>query len=205
MNALLDRLLAVPRAVTANVSDTIASTIAPRWQTLSPAGQRVISVASVLLAAGLIWALVYQPIQTSRDKDRGRITGMTGLQSQLRQMQTQASEVQRLRTLAPVAATASLATADVAQLQALFGSQASVSLATNTKGTEQPASTLFRIAVKQMPYASLVERLEQTGSRFRLRVVSASLTRAVGAAPSTPTPTPTPATVSGDVIFADAR
>lgn len=193
--ALLDRLTALPRAATATLLGQMASSVTPRWQALSPAGQRVISVASVLLGTGLVWALVYQPIQASRDKDRVRIIG---LQSQLQQMRAQAFEVQRLRTMAPVAASASLALADVAQLQAAFGPQASVSLAAGN--TDQPVGTTFRVSISQMPYANLVERLEQTRSRFRLRVVSASLTRSVGPAPSS-----TPATVSGDIVFADAR
>ena len=111
--------------------------------------------------------------------------------------------------MAPVAATASLAIADIAQLQALFGPQATVSMAAgavsannvnNAINTPRSAGTTFRVTVSQMPYANLIERLEQTSSRFRLRVVSASLLRGVGAEP-----TPAVATVSGDIIFADAR
>jgi len=193
MKALLDKLRDARARLVATISHAMATTVTPRWQALSPTGQRAISAVSALLTVGVVWALVYQPIQTSREKDRSRITS---LQSQLRQMQAQANEVQQLRTMAPVAATASLLLADVVQLQTVFGPQASVSLAANTNRAEQPASMAFRVSISQMPYANLVERLEQTNARFRLRVLSAALTR---------TPGVTPATVSGDILFADAR
>lgn len=193
MKALRDKLREVRAGLTTTASGAIGSAFTPRWQALSPTGQRVISAVSALLMVGVVWALVYEPIQQSREKDRARITT---LQTQLRHMQAQANEVQQLRTMAPVAATASLLLADVVQLQTVFGPQASVSLAANTKGAEQPVSMAFRISISQMPYATLVERLEQTSARFRLRVVSAALSR---------TPGVTPATVSGDIFFADAR
>lgn len=193
MKTLLDKLRDGRAGLIAIISNAMATIITPRWQALSPAGQRMITAVSALLTVGVVWAMLYQPIQQSRERDRARIKS---LQAQLQQMQDQANEVRQLRTMAPVAATASLLLADVVQLQTVFGPQANVSLATNAKGAEQPASIAFRVSISQMPYANLIERLEQTGLRFRLRVLSAALTR---------TPGMTPATVSGDILFADAR
>ncbi len=169
------------------------STLAPyidrlsaQWRLLSPGGQRGIAAVSVLLIVGLGWALVYQPLETSLQRDRARIAVLNG---QLSRMQSQAAEVAQIRSTAPVAATANTTVADVAGLQAVFGPLASVTL------QSKPGGVAFSVAVSTQPYANVIDRLEQATARYRIRVASISLTRS--AASST--------AVSGDIVLVDAK
>ena len=174
----------------------LAERIAPHWHALSPGGRRVIGLTGSLLVVGLLWALIVQPLQTSRTKN---LVGIQHLHRQLAQMKIEAEEVQQLRNIAPVAASVASAIADAPQLQSIFGAQTTVTMAAALPAGSAARATnsvSFRVDVRNMAYADLVDRIEQATSRLRLRVVSASLSRAVEAAPGT---------VAGDIVFADAR
>jgi type II secretory pathway component PulM len=156
---------------------------------MTPSGKRTIAVASVLLIAGLIWALVYEPLQSSLKRNRERISELT---SQTSRMREQAAEVARIRTTAAVAATANTAVADVAGLQAILGPQSTVSL------TNSPATGVsFKIILSAQPYATLIDRLEQATAKYRVRIASLSLTRGTAAADAK--------MVSGEVTLVDLR
>lgn len=193
----------------------IRQALTRRWATLSRTGQRTITICAALLAVGLSWALVYEPIQSSLSKNRIRLQE---LRVQAAQMREQAAIVQSIRTMAPVAATATQSIADVAGLQALFGPKTIVTIALNpTPGSAASVAT-FKVAVEQVPYSVLVDRLEQATGRYRVRVLSMALTRssamttamaagvANAAAASVTTAAPTASSlVSGEILLVDSK
>ncbi|MCA2998610.1 MAG: type II secretion system protein M [Rhodocyclaceae bacterium] len=169
-----------------------------RWAGLSWAGRRVITICAALLGMGLSWALVYEPLQSSLAKNRIRIQE---LRAQLSIMREQATAVQSIRTMAPVAASATLGVADVAGLQALFGPRTIVTIAINSSPGNATGVATFKVAVDQAPYSVLIDRLEQATGRYRVRVLSMTLVRS-SAAPAQAT---MPALVSGEILLVDSQ
>jgi type II secretory pathway component PulM len=169
-----------------------------RWLALSSAGRRTIAICTALLAVGLGWALVYEPIQSSLTKNRLRIQE---LRVQAAQMREQATAVQSIRNMAPVAASATQSVADVAGLQSVFGSKTIVTIALNsTPGTAAGVAT-FKVAVDQVPYSVLIDRLEQATGRYRVRVLSMALARTA----TTPASAATSTLVSGELLLVDSK
>jgi type II secretory pathway component PulM len=169
-----------------------------RWATLSRTGRRTITICAALLVAGLSWALVYEPIQSSLSKNRLRIQE---LRVQAAQMREQATAVQSIRTMAPVATIATQAVADVAGLQALFGPKTVVTIALTPMTGSAAGVATFKVALEQVPYSVLVDRLEQATGRYRVRVLSMALARAIPTPPSSTTST----LVSGELLLVDSK
>jgi type II secretory pathway component PulM len=159
--------------------------IATQWHLLSPAGQRRMMGVGLLLVLGLGWALVYQPLQASQQRDRTRIAFLS---AQISRMQQQAQEVTQIRTTAPVAANANTSVADVAGLQAIFGPIATVAL------QSKPNGIAFTVSIKAQPYANVADRLEQATARYRIRVAAIALSRS----------SPRSTAVSGEIVLVDA-
>ncbi|MFN5191762.1 MAG: type II secretion system protein GspM [Burkholderiales bacterium] len=189
MNASLGRALIPPLRDMRNQA-------ARRWSGLSWAGRRVITICAALLAMGLGWALVYEPLQSSLAKNRIRIQE---LRAQASIMRGQSAAVQSIRTMAPVAASATPSVADVAGLQALFGPRTIVTIAINPLPRNATGVATFKIAVDQAPYSLLIDRLEQATNRYRVRVLSMALARSSGAPPQATMP----ALVSGEILLVD--
>jgi type II secretory pathway component PulM len=168
-----------------------------RWSALSPAGRRTITICAALLAVGLSWALMYEPLQSSVTKNRLRIQS---LRVQAAQMHEQAVAVQSILTMAPVAASATQSIADVTGLQGVFGPKAIVTIALNPMPSTPAGVATFKVAVDQVPYAELIDRLEQATGRYRIRVLSMTLARAAAAPPSATTST----LVSGELLLVDS-
>jgi type II secretory pathway component PulM len=171
-------------------------TLAParqQWQQLTPTGKRNITIASIFLAIGLGWAFIYEPLQSSLKRNR---LGIAEASSQASRMRDQAAEVARIRATAPVAATTNITVADVAGLQAILGPQSVVSLANSAK-----AGVSFKITLSTLPYATLIDRLEQATAKYRVRIASLALTRD----PAASTNGAATKLVSGEVILVDVR
>jgi type II secretory pathway component PulM len=139
----------------------------------------------LLLVLGLGWALVYQPLQASQQRDRTRIAFLS---TQISRMQQQAQEVTQIRTTAPVAANANTSVADVAGLQAIFGPIATVAL------QSKPTGIVFTVSITAQPYANVADRLEQATARYRIRVAAIALSRS----------SPRSTAVSGEIVLVDA-
>jgi type II secretory pathway component PulM len=185
-------------AMQTSLSNSIAQIAEPArsvWAKLSPSGQRAVGVASVLLALGLVWALVYEPLQQSRAKDTQRIAQ---LRADLAQMQALAAERQSLKSLPnlPTAgAAASTRRADVGSLQAELGAAFKVSLVTSGSGSKaNEARAQYRVAVADVAYTELIDRLAAASQRYRLTTREMQLTRKSGSGQS----------VSGAVILTEA-
>lgn len=191
MNASLRRALIPPLRDMRNQA-------ARRWSELSWAGRSAITICAALLAMGLTWALVYEPLQSSLAKNRVRIQE---LRAQASKMREQAAAVQSIRTMAPVAASATLGVADVAGLQTLFGPRTIVTIAMNQLPGNATGVATFKIAVDQAPYSVLIDRLEQATGRYRVRVLSMALARSSGA----PSQATVPALVSGEILLVDSQ
>ncbi len=164
-----------------------------RWRSLPLQGQRVVLVVTAIVLLGLGWALVYAPIQSSRDRNKQRIAT---LQAQYMTMQDQSAELAKLRQIAPVAATRNQTLADQNGLQAIFGAEAKVAMA---------ASGEFRIVMPNVSYVEWLDRVDQTLARFRLRIVRMDIKRQetaatanLGAQNMAGTP------VSAEIVFVDA-
>ncbi len=164
-----------------------------RWRSLTVQGQRVVLVVTTLVVLGLGWALVYAPLQTSRDRNNQRIST---LKTQYTTMQDQSAELAKLRQIAPVAATRNQSLADQNSLQAIFGAEAKVAMT---------ASGEFRIVMPVVSYVEWLDRVDQTLARFRLRIVRMDIKRQetaatanLGAQNMAGTP------VSAEIVFVDA-
>lgn len=183
-----------------SLSNAIANLAEPArqaWTKLSPQGQRAVSTASLLLALGLVWALVYEPLQQSRAKDSQRISQ---LRADLAQMQVLAAERQSLQSLPNVPTTGTAVStrrADVGSLQAELGSAFKVSLmgadAASAKTSTAPARAQYRVIVNDIAYAELIDRLAAASQRYRLTTREMQLTRKAGSGQS----------VSGTVLLAE--
>lgn len=69
-----------------------------RWQELAPRERRAVSIAAVVFALFLVYALVWSPMQSTIARLR---TSVPRMQTQLALMESQAREVAQLRAHAP--------------------------------------------------------------------------------------------------------
>ncbi len=136
-----------------------------RWLSFAPHSRRTIIAAAALLVAGLLWAFVYVPLESSRFANQQRISK---LETQHAVMQLEAAELAPLRTIAPVAGSRVQTLADKNSLDTIFGATAKIDLSGNGQ---------FRIVIPRMRYIDWLDRLDQTLARFRLRIVSMELNR----------------------------
>jgi type II secretory pathway component PulM len=145
--------------------------LATRWQAMSRNGQRATAVALVLLAATLVWAFVYQPLQQSRERSARSIAK---LNADFAAMQRDAAALTALRTTAPVAAAAPSRAADVASLQGALGPRTTVSIAP-PKDAVRVLS--FRVVITDQPYVDWLDRTAAATRQYRLAIAGLTLTR----------------------------
>ena len=150
-----------------NIRNKVAITVNPwraRWQSLDTRVQRMVLAGVVLLALAMLWAYVWLPASRARIQLSERIPVMS---AQLTTMRIQAEEIQRLNSLPPVVTTRSaLPLADVAALQALFGTNATVTLDENRA---------FRIVIPAIVYTAWLDQLDSALNRYRVRVAALNL------------------------------
>ena len=139
-----------------------------KWQSLPIARQRMLIVAFAALLLGLMWALIYQPIQASRAANKQRIHSS---QLALAQMQRDAAEFKALNTIAPVAEKNIKANIDNIRLEALFGSSSKVTSLANGD---------FQIVSNNLAYVDWLTKTDELISRYRVSIVEANIKRAEG-------------------------
>lgn len=137
-----------------------------KWQLLPRARQRVLIAAFACLAIGLMWALVYEPIQTSRVMNTARIGT---LQTSLAQMQRDAVTLKQLKTIAPVAEKNIKTNADSARLEAHFGAGSKVT----TLGDGR-----FQIDSSNIQYADWLAKTDEALRRFNVNIAEINIKRA---------------------------
>jgi type II secretory pathway component PulM len=137
-----------------------------RWQSLPSARQRVLIAAFACLALGLLWALVYEPIQASRAMNTARIST---LQTSLAQMQRDAVTLKQLKTIAPVAEKNIKTNADSARLEALFGAGSKVTTLADGR---------FQIDSSNIQYADWLTKTDEALSRFNVNIAEINIKRA---------------------------
>ncbi len=158
-----------------------------RWRSLTTRGQRFALLATTIVVLGLLWAWVYAPLQSSRDRNTQRIITM---QAQHAVIQTQSAELAKLRSVAPVAATRNQTLADQNSLESIFGAAAKVNMTANGE---------FRIVVPVVRYVEWLDRVDQALARFRLRIMRIDIKRLdASAAGSTGG-----SLVSAEIVFSD--
>jgi type II secretory pathway component PulM len=128
-----------------------------RWQSLPLARQRILLAALLLLAFGLLWALVYQPLQMSRVNNT--------------QMQCDVAEYKQLNTLAPAAEKNIKQNIDSAKLEALFGATSKVAAL---------ADGQLQITSNNIQYADWLTKTDEVLSRYRVTINDLSLKRVEG-------------------------
>jgi type II secretory pathway component PulM len=138
------------------------------WQSLPLARQRILLAALLLLAFGLLWALVYQPLQMSRVSNTARIST---LQASLAQMQRDVAEYKQLNTLAPAAEKNIKQNIDSAKLEALFGATSKVAAL---------ADGQLQITSNNIQYADWLAKTDEVLSRYRVTINDLSLKRVEG-------------------------
>jgi type II secretory pathway component PulM len=131
-----------------------------RWAAIPKPRQRLLIGITLLLAVGLCWAYIVQPILTSRAANTKRISV---LQAQLANMQRDSSAIQSLQSIAPVADTNRKIFADSQKLEAIFGVNTKVA-AMNDGG--------FRIESTRVNYADWLTKVDNALSRYRLQIVA---------------------------------
>lgn len=135
------------------------------WQGLDTRSRWLMSIAIGALVLGLFWAFVWQPITTKRESLLKRIPQ---LETDLQTMRSAADEIKRINALPaiPISNTSARSQADVTSLQALFGTTAKVTLNDNRSAS---------VVIPSIGYGALLDRLEQTATRFRARVSALSI------------------------------
>jgi type II secretory pathway component PulM len=135
------------------------------WRGLDARSRLLLSVAIGALVIGLFWAFVWQPVTTKRAALLKRIPQ---LETALETMRAEAGEIRRITALpaVPTSGNTSRVQADAAAMQSLFGTNASVSLNENRT---------LSVVIPGMAYGALLDRLEQTATRFRARVAGLSI------------------------------
>ncbi len=136
------------------------------WQSLPSARQGVLIVAFACLALGLMWALVYEPIQASRAMNTARIGT---LQTSLAQMQRDAVTLKQLKTIAPVAEKNIKTNADSARLEALFGAGSKVMALADGR---------FQIDSSNIQYADWLTKTDEALRRFNVNIAEINIKRA---------------------------
>lgn len=139
-----------------------------RWQSLPLARQRILMAALSLLTFGLLWALVYQPLQMSRVSNTARIST---LQTSLTQMQRDVAEYKQLSTLAPVAEKNIKQNIDSPKLEALFGATSRVLVL---------ADGQLQITSNNIQYADWLTKTDELLSRYRVTINDLNIKRLEG-------------------------
>lgn len=135
------------------------------WQGLDARSRWLMSIAIGALVLGLFWAFVWQPVTTKRESLLKRIPQ---LETDLQTMRSAADEIKRINALPaiPSGNNTAQSAANVTSLQALFGATAKVTLNENRS---------LSVIVPSISYSALLDRLEQTATRFRARVSTLSI------------------------------
>jgi len=150
------------------INNQVIAQLRENWQLLPTARQHVLLIALACLALGLIWALIYQPIQASRAVNTARISA---LQSSLSQIERDSAELKKLETIAPVADKNSKANADSARLEALYGPSSNVTVLADGR---------FQITTSNTQYADWLTKTDDALSRFNVAISEVKLNRALG-------------------------
>jgi len=151
-------------AAIANVLARLNPLIAPlqqRWQMLEKRRQNWISMGAIAVVLLLLIAYLWLPAVRERQR---LIAVIPQMSLQLDQMKLQAREVAQLN--AGTGTPPARESADSAQLQALFGDGARVSL---------DANRAFRIVIPKIAYAAWWDRVNEAQSRFPLRIATLSV------------------------------
>ncbi len=135
---------------------------AQRWSILSRRQRSVIIAGTGILIVALLFAYVWLPLQHSRSDNAARLPE---LRAALAEMQRQAEELQRIRSVPPAAA--SLRPLDAQALRGAFtGSQVVVTALDRQR---------FRLAVADTGYAAWIDELNRLQAQSAARVEEATL------------------------------
>jgi general secretion pathway protein M len=135
---------------------------AQRWSMLDRRQRSVIFAGSGILIVALLFAYVWLPLQNSRSDNAARLPE---LRARLAEMQRQSEELQRIRAVAPAAA--SLRPLDAQALRSAFtGSQVSVTALDRQR---------FRLAAADTGYAVWIDDLNHLQTQSAARVEEATL------------------------------
>lgn len=144
------------RSLGARTGDALAPA-RQRWDALEPRQQRMIRIGGVLVLLVLAIAWLWLPAAREREQLLARLPQMA---AELAQMKQQAGEINRLVNSA-AAAPLNRVPADSAQLQALFGSGAKISV---------EGGRAFRVIIARIAYAAWWDALAEAQARHALRM-----------------------------------
>lgn len=127
-----------------------------RWNALEPRQQRMIRIGGVLVL--LVLAITWLWLPAARERER-LLQRLPQMAAELAQMKQQAGEINRLVN-SGAAAPLNRVPADSAQLQALFGSGAKISV----------DGRAFRVVITRIAYAAWWDALSEAQARHALRM-----------------------------------
>jgi len=137
------------------------------WRGLAPRERRLVSVAGVVLALGVVYLGFFEPAWQGRDKLRAELPA---LRTQLSQVAALAGEARQLGAMAPVAGSIDALERSIEQSVQAAGMGPGLAALEVSDG-------LFDLRFKDVPHAGWLEWLDTTVRETRLRVATVSITR----------------------------
>jgi type II secretory pathway component PulM len=136
-----------------------------QWRALPIARQRLIAGLGLIVTAVLFWAYALTPLQASRISNHQRITQ---LQAEYAEMQNNVAQLNQLKSLPPVAATANRTLASTTSLESIFGAASRVAAEPGGK---------FIVTSTTSGYAEWLSRVDMALSRHALTMGDINIER----------------------------
>ena len=145
-------------------------TLLQRWQLVTPRERRVVVAGAVLLAAVLIWLLLFDPARTGRQRVRAELPAM---RAQLAQIEQLAGEARQLGAVPAGSDSVSVVRVQLERSIEKAGLKPALAQLTHTGG-------LFDLRFKSVPFSAWLAWVDAASRETRLRVVDAAVTRETG-------------------------